>query len=114
MTTRYTQEQTDSLISAYKAASTDQERKQVIVSQAKNLGKSTQSVISKLSREQVYVKPVKNTVPKRTNKEQYISHIRIMLGAREHELESLDKVTARDLKVLSDCLNRIHDRADVS
>lgn len=115
MTTRYTQNQTDALIAAYKAATTDAARKDVVVAQAKALGKSTQSVISKLSREGVYVKatPVAKDGKPRVNKEQYIQHIRIMLGARDHELDSLEKVSKRDLEIMSRCLNRLNDRGAV-
>lgn len=114
MTTRYTKEQTASLISAYKAAKTDAERASVVTRQAELMGKSRQSVISKLSREQVYVKPTQTKKVESTSKEQYIQHIAIMLGVRDvSRLDSLEKASKATLQLMSQHLNKMHDRSEV-
>lgn len=110
MTTRYTTEQTDNLIAAYKSATTDAARKAVVVSQATSLGKSTQSVISKLSREGVYVKPIIKAADTGPNKEQYIRHIAIMLGIRDvSRLDSFEKVSKPALMLVSKHLNELNN-----
>lgn len=114
---RYTQEQTDTLVAAYRDAKTPEARKAVVVQYAAEFGKSTQSVISKLSRERVYIKPslsVKSKVDN-TSKGEYISHIAIMLGVRDiSRLDSLEKCSKAALMLVSDSLNKMNDRDGVA
>lgn len=55
-TVNYSDEQTVELVNAYTAVGTDEARKVVVTSYAEKFGKTTRSVIAKLSREKVYVK----------------------------------------------------------
>lgn len=57
----YTTAQTEELIGAYTAASTEDERRAVITEFAEKLKKPQRSIIAKLSREKVYIKPEKTS-----------------------------------------------------
>jgi len=114
-TNAYTKDQTDSLVAAYKSADTDSARKQVVVAQATKLGRSTQSVIAKLSREGVYVRATaaKTVSANSMSKGEYVTHIAIMTGIRDvSQLDSLEKASKQALMLLSDALNKIHNRSE--
>lgn len=115
--TRYTAAQTKTLIEAYQAADSDDARKAVVVKSATALGKSTQSIISKLSREGVYQKPEKTGKDGKVSvtKTEYVNHIAIMLGVRDvSRIESLEKVSKAALMLISEKLNGMNDRTNLA
>ena len=57
----YTPEAVERMVEVYTSAESDAERKSAVESLAKELGKNVRSVIAKLSREDVYVKPTPAT-----------------------------------------------------
>ncbi len=117
MTKAYTVEQVKFIKATYKRDDSDEDRNTAVTLIAKKFGKSRQSVISKLSREGLYVSPqrvTKSGAPV-VNKEAYMQHIRIMLGASAaQELNSLEKVTKADLKTISELLNRLNDKDEAA
>mgnify|MGYP000208161992 CR=1 FL=1 len=115
MATRYTQEQTDSLVSAYANANSETARKAVVTTYASSLGKSTSSIVAKLARERVYVKPAIHSKKAETStKDAYINHIAIMLNIRDvSRLDSLEKASKAALMLVSDHLNQLNDINEV-
>lgn len=116
MSKAYTTEQVKIMETLYKKDDSDADRKVAVTELATRLSKTRQSVISKLSRMGVYVTPQRTTKAGTpvVNKDAYIQHIRIMLGASEaQDISSLEKVTKSDLKIMSDLLNRLSDRQEV-
>lgn len=66
---RYTEEQTAALITDYQAAADDEGRAEVVANWAAKMSYTPRSIISKLSREKVYIKPeakAKNGQPRLT------------------------------------------------
>lgn len=88
----YTPEQTAQLVSGYQAGET-------VEALASQLGKSTRSIVAKLSREGVYVAKTKATGA-RVTKAQLVSQIAAKVGAHEEVLESLEKANLEALELL--------------
>lgn len=91
--TNYTPEQTQALVAGYQAGET-------VEALATKLGKTTRSVVAKLSREGVYraKTAAKGT---RVTKAQLVSAIALKVGASEEVLESLEKATHEALELLA-------------
>lgn len=85
----YTPEQTQQLVEAYKAEPT----KATVEKLAEMLGKSTRSIVAKLSREGVYQKPeyVSKTGEKPVKKDAHADAIGAILKLTESETDSLTK-----------------------
>lgn len=103
---KYKPEQEVELRVAYEAAETDAQRKAVVESFSQKLKVSKHSVIGKLSSMGVYQKPAPLTKSGDPiiAKQEYVQAIRIMLSAKGEELESLEKASKRDLKIIMDKL----------
>jgi hypothetical protein len=113
--TNYTESQTKELVKEYTSATSDEERKCVMKLHAVKLDKTQKSIISKLSREGVYVS-AKIVTPKRVSptKEDYINHVAIMLNIRDiSRLDSLNKASLQALRLVSEHLNTMNDAHDV-
>lgn len=97
----YTPEMTAEIVEAYKADPT----KATVEGLAVKFGKTTRSVIAKLSREGVYVpsERVKNG-GKRVTKAEQIEALAVKLGVSSEKLESLDKATAEAIALISAAL----------
>jgi hypothetical protein len=92
--TNYTPEQTQQLVSGYQAGET-------VEALATLLGKSTRSVVAKLSREGVYKPKSKATGQARVKKSELVAQIAAKVGAHEEVLESLEKATHEALELLA-------------
>lgn len=91
--TQYTAEQTSTLVEGYQAGTS-------IEALATALGKSTRSVIAKLSREGVYKAKEKTSGAARLTKAVLIDQIAAKLGVPAEKLESLEKATKEALELL--------------
>jgi len=91
--TNYTAEQTAELLQGYSQGL-------AVETLALQLGKSTRSIVAKLSREGVYKAKTKATGT-RVTKAQLVSLIAYKVGASEEVLESLEKATHEALELLA-------------
>ena len=91
--TNYTPEQTEQLLQGYNEGLT-------VETLALQLGKSTRSIVAKLSREGVY-KAKTAAKATRVTKAQLVSLIAYKVGASEEVLESLEKATHEALELLA-------------
>ena len=105
-TVNYTSDQVSKMVNDYQLADTTQTRKDAIFNIAADLGKSTKSVIAKLSREGVYIKAEKvtKTGAKVVKKETLVKKIADLLGADFSEIKSLGKATKADLELVLSAL----------
>jgi hypothetical protein len=103
---KYTKEHEDQLRSLYTVAQSDKERSKVVSDFSEQWKVSETSIRAKLSSMGIYVKPARTTKSGDpiTAKSEYVSAIRILLGAKDHELDSLEKATKRDLQIISERL----------
>ena len=92
--TNYTAEQTSQMVELYTSGSS-------VGFIAEMLGKSTRSVIAKLSREKVYVAKGKASASSRVTKAQLISLIAAKVNSTDEQLESLEKATKEALEILA-------------
>ena len=67
---------------------------------AKDLGKTTRSVVAKLSREGVYVAKSKAKATARVRKDVLVKQIADAIGASEEQLDSLEKATSTALALI--------------
>lgn len=91
----YTAEQVETMVARFKAGT-------AIETIAEEIGKSTRSVIAKLSREGVYVAKVKST-PKseRVTKADLVAKIAAKYEVEAKALESLEKASKEALEILA-------------
>lgn len=94
--TNYTPEQTLALVSGYQAGET-------VEALAQKLGKSTRSIVAKLSREGVYQAKSKATTH-RVRKAELVSQIAASVGVSEEVFESLEKANHEVLEILANRL----------
>lgn len=94
---QYTPEQTEQIVSAYTSG-------QTIEQIALTVGKSTRSVIAKLSREGVYVTKAKASTATRVTKAMLVALIASKVGASEEAVESLEKATHEALELVANAL----------
>jgi len=100
----YTNEQTAELVAAYVAVKTPEERSEVVETFANKLGKSTRSIVSKLSRESVYIKKTYQTKTgaKAVTKSKLVQDIAAAMGLNEESLNGMENATKGALqKVLA-------------
>lgn len=92
--TNYTAEQTSQMVELYTSGSS-------VGSIAEMLGKSTRSIIAKLSREKVYVAKGKVSTSTRVTKAQLITMIAAKVNSTDEALESLEKASKEALEILA-------------
>lgn len=95
--TNYTQEQTQALVSGYLAGET-------VENLATQLGKSTRSIVAKLSREGVYKAKSKASGQPRVKKAELVEVLAQACGVPSEVFESLEKA---NLDVLEHLANRL-------
>jgi len=111
----YTDDQVTSMVEAYGEGNTEAERTTIVARLAEDMGKTTRSIISKLSSLGVYIPKAKKKASATTmRKGEYVNAIRIMLGARDDQLKSMDKMTKVDLEVVMEMLKGINNRQEVA
>ena len=101
-TVNYTDAQTAELVQAFKAVA-DQSRETrdaVVKAFAEKFGKTTRSIVAKLSREKVYIAKeyVSKTGEKPVKKDEHADAIGAVLGLTENEIESLTKANKTALE----------------
>jgi transcriptional regulator with XRE-family HTH domain len=93
----YTAEQTAELVARYLAGETVEEL-------ATALGKTTRSVVAKLSLEKVYVAKTKTKAQVRIYKIELVAALAARLGVDEDAVGDLEKCTAKTLGLLLDAV----------
>lgn len=93
----YTAEQTESLINRFNTGES-------VESLAEAFGKTTRSIVAKLSREGVYVAKAKTKGEARVKKEALVAQIANVVGVSEEEVGSLEKATASALALVLNAL----------
>jgi len=91
--TNYTPEQTAVLVAGYKAGTT-------VETLATQLGKSTRSVVAKLSREGVYQAKSKTSGVARVKKSELVDAIANRVGVAPETFDSLEKANHEVLEVI--------------
>jgi hypothetical protein len=91
--TNYTAEQTAALVSGYQAGATVE----VLATQ---LGKSTRSIVAKLSREGVYQAKSKSTGVARVKKAELVDAIANRIGVAPETFDSLEKANHEVLEAI--------------
>ena len=89
----YTQEQTAQLVEAYKAGTTVEQI-------AQDLGKSTRSIVAKLSREGVYQPKTKSKGETRVKKAELVDRLAALCDVAPEVFESLEKANYEVLELL--------------
>lgn len=90
-TVNYTPEMTATIVEAYKAATTDGARNEVVRDMAGTFGKSPASIRAKLSREGVYVKAEKAGKKGGVKKDEVANAIAAVIMMPENDATSLTK-----------------------
>ncbi|MCP4443632.1 MAG: hypothetical protein GY810_32410 [Aureispira sp.] len=97
----YTAENVERMSDVYGAAETEAERKEAVTSLAKELGKTINSIVAKLSSEGVYIKAAKTKAgAKAETKADIVADIAKNLGVSEATFESLSNATKAALVAL--------------
>ena len=91
--TNYTPEQTAALVSGYKAGAT-------VETLATQLGKSTRSIVAKLSREGVYQAKSKSSGVARVKKSELVDAIANRVGVAPETFDSLEKANHEVLEAI--------------
>lgn len=101
-TTTYTAEQTVELTTAYNAAETQDDRVSVVEAFAVKFGKSTKSIIAKLSREGAYIKAerARKDGTKVEKKDSTADAIGAILKLSEPDTASLSKANRKALQAI--------------
>ena len=101
----YSREQTEFVVKSYLENGT----RETVEKLATKLGKSTKSIIGKLSREGVYRREVyrSKTGDLPTTKTEIVSNIAAMLGVEVEDLVGLEKSPKQTLKNVEEALNGI-------
>ena len=102
VTTNYTQDQESKMVALYTEASTDADRKEVVSQLASEMGKSTRSIVAKLSSLKVYQKAEKVTKNGKAivTKAQLVEQIAKAIDLDAEQISSLDKATKLALEKL--------------
>jgi len=111
----YTEEQTLELVNAYSAAESATERDSVVEDFAERYDRSVASIRGKLTREGVYVSKAKEktTTTRGMRKAEIVHAIATMLGLRQ-DLESLNKATVNDLRLILDGLKNLNNQFELA
>jgi hypothetical protein len=115
MNANYTAEQEARMKEVYEMAASADARDSAVLALMAEFDKTKASVIGKLSSMGIYVRKVRQdkTGAPVTSKHELVQAIKIFAGAREHELNSLEKATKQDLKFLIDMFTRMNDEFDL-
>jgi|APSaa5957512622_1039677.scaffolds.fasta_scaffold79220_1 hypothetical protein len=106
----YTETQVNKMVTSYEEGTTDIERRAIVDVLAVEIGKSSRSIIAKLVSLGVYIKKTRNTnTVSAMRKTEYVNAIRIMLGARDDQLKSLENSTKADLNIIMDQLKVLNN-----
>lgn len=89
----YTQEVTADIVARYVAG-------EAVEAIATAVGKSTRSIVAKLSREGVYKSKAKAKGEARVTKDELVAKIAEHIGVAEDTIDSLEKATAGTLKIV--------------
>lgn len=89
----YTPEQTQLVVSQYKAG-------MPVEAIAESMGKTTRSIVAKLSREGVYVAKSKTKAPSRVKKAELVDQLAAACGVAPELFESLEKANHDVLEAL--------------
>lgn len=108
----YTPEMTAELVEAYKAETTDEGRKATVEAFAAKFAKNTKSVVAKLSREGVYVKPTVAGKKGGVKKETVVDALVKRVPMPENDASSLAKANLTALKRLVEAFDSMTDEAD--
>jgi transposase-like protein len=100
-TQNYSVEVTAQLVEAFKAGAT-------VEALAKQFGKSTRSIVAKLSREGVYQAKAKakGNTEARVTKAELVAKIAEGLGVEQEVLDSLEKATAQALTLVAEAVTK--------
>ena len=90
----YTPEMTKTIVEAYKSG-------QTVEAIAAETGKSTRSIVAKLSREGVYQAKNKTKGTNQVRKADLITEIAFSIGTNEELIESLEKATKEALELIA-------------
>lgn len=93
----YSAEMTADIVARYTAG-------EAVDAIATAVGKSTRSVVAKLSREGVYVAKAKSKAEARITKDELVAKIAEHIGVAEESIDSLEKATAGTLKIVLEAL----------
>jgi transposase-like protein len=93
-TQNYTPEMTTQIVEAYTSG-------QTVEQIATETGKSTRSIVAKLSREGVYVAKTKAKGTQTVRKAELITEIAYAIGTNEELIESLEKATKEALELIA-------------
>lgn len=101
-TVNYTPEMTAEMVTAYKAADTQDARETVVQEMADKFGKTVRSVVAKLSREGVYIKKVYHTKngSRPAKKDDMVVTLAVVANVDADKLEGLEKAPKRALATL--------------
>jgi transposase-like protein len=98
-TQNYSVEVTAQLVEAFKAGAT-------VEALANQFGKSTRSIVAKLSREGVYKAKTKDNAEARVTKAELVAKIAEGLGVEQEVLDSLEKATAQALTLVAEAVTK--------
>lgn len=105
---RYTDDMEKELVAAYSGARSEDERTHIVHSFMEKWNRSEKSVIAKLAKMDVYIKPTvvsKVTGGQPITKDRVVTQIEMLLGADPEELVGLDKAPKQTLLRLKELLN---------
>lgn len=97
---RYTEEQTTELVTAYTSVETQEARDEVVSQYATKFDKNLQSIRAKLSSERVYVAKERTTKggDPIVRKEALVAQIATLMGEEEETIGSIEKATKPTLQ----------------
>jgi len=115
MKQNFTVEQEARLRECYAQAASDEARSAAVDALAEEMGKSRPSIIGKLSSMGIYQKKTRQdkTGAPVISKQELVNAIKIFSGVRDHELNSLEKASKQDLKVLLDVFKRLQNEFEL-
>ena len=105
-TKNFTDEQTFDLVTAYESAETQEQRNTVVEQFAEQFGKKKRSIVMKLVREGVYIKPpvVTKSGKPVMKKETIVQRIADLMGITADKIDSLEKANKQTLETLADTI----------
>lgn len=105
----YTDAMVETMVETYTCETTDEGRKEAVLAIAEDMGRTTRSIIAKLSREKVYVKAARldKTGSAVVRKDQLADQIGEALGLAEGDTDSLAKANKRALQAIMAALHTL-------
>ena len=113
-TANYTNEMVTEMVDTYSAQKTEDERTSVVEAMAEKFGKTTRSIVAKLSREGVYVAKTAKTKngAKVQTKGAMVDEIAVALGITRDDVASLENATKDTLAKVLAAVGEIREIAD--